>query len=104
MLRRINEIAVQTPEIDHWLPTRELAILRAFLAEGGTFADNLTVRVSAPVIGVTPRRQPFGLPIATVGCNESTTSHQCVALAQQGNRCLSCDMCWGGNNINYPLH
>jgi hypothetical protein len=104
MLRRINDIAAQTPQIDHWLPTRELAIIKSFLASGGVFSANLQVRFSEAKIGVTPKRQPLGLPFATVGCNSAADVHQCPAASLQGNRCLDCDTCWQSKNVNYPLH
>lgn len=102
MLRNINDIALQTPEIDHWLPTREMGIVRDFLSQGGAFAPNLLVRMSAPKVGVAPKRQPFGLSFSTV--EAESDAHQCVAMAEQGNRCLTCDKCWKTGNINYPLH
>lgn len=105
MLEQINSIAEGTPAIDHWLPTRENGIVEAFLKKHGEFAPNLTVRLSAPLVGVAPRRRPLGLAFATVGCNTLTGVHDCKALAEQGNRCLDCDRCWDrGVDINYPVH
>ena len=104
MLEKINEIAKRTPQIDHWLPTRETGMVRRFLDVHKTLADNLVVRISLPQVGVTAARQPLGLPFASVGSDDQDDIHQCQAAALQGNRCLDCDACWGHANVNYPLH
>ena len=44
-LGKIAAVAFLTPQIKHWLPTRELKILQQYLAQGGTIPHNLTVRV-----------------------------------------------------------
>lgn len=104
MLQQINEIAARTPQIDHWLPTREGAIVKEFLRLHGSFVPNLVVRISATMVGAEPKRQPYGLPYSTVGCDTAKTVVQCPAAASQGNRCLECSQCWSLKNINYPLH
>lgn len=104
MLEDINEIARRTPFIQHWLPTREVGIVSQFLEKQGAFADNLTVRLSAPLVGLLPKRRTSGLPFSTVGCDDEVSVHQCKALSEQGNRCLDCDACWKRLDINYPLH
>lgn len=103
MLRRIVQIAERTPQIRHWLPTRELDILREFFKEGGTLPPNLVVRTSTPLVGVMPNGRSFELPLATVGVDLDDL-HQCPALLEQGNRCLACDHCWTDQDVNYPLH
>ena len=103
-LQQINDIALRTPMIIHWLPTREATIVRAFQRRHGAFAPNLVVRMSAAMVNVEPSSQPMGLPYSVVGCEGSTTVSRCPALASQGNQCLECDRCWGSGNISYPLH
>lgn len=105
MLEQINEIALRTPFVDHWLPTRENGIVATFLERHGEFAENLAVRLSAPMVGVAPSRKPLGLAMATVGCDTMPGVYSCRALADQGNRCLNCDQCWRKDvDINYPVH
>ena len=104
MLIKINQIAINTPKINHWLPTREYEIVGRYLADGGTFAPNLVVRLSAAMVDDEPLRQPFGQSYSVVGCSESTKVHHCQASASQGNECLECDKCWKRGNISYPLH
>jgi hypothetical protein len=101
MLESINQIALRTPQIDHWLPTREFAFVRDFLTKHGHFAPNLFVRLSVPMVGAKLSQQPHGLPYSTVGCDEMPWT--CPAL-KQGNVCGACDRCWSRENINYPLH
>jgi hypothetical protein len=104
MLAQIDEIARRTPHINHWLPTREIQIVKQFLKERGEFASNLTVRVSSVSVGVKPKRSPLGLPFATVGIDHDISLNQCPALASQDGKCLDCNACWTSKNVNYPLH
>jgi hypothetical protein len=102
MLDAINRIALRTPQIRHWLPTREIGIVRTFLKRGGKLAENLVVRISAPMVGQSFSDLPHGLPFSTVGV-EAEGIHQCVA-AQQDNKCKNCSACWTKEVVNYPLH
>lgn len=102
MLDKIVQIARATPEISHWLPTRELPVIRAYLASGGNFPPNLVVRTSSPKLGVASKQRPFDLPVSTVGVDDNVR-HQCPA-SQQGNKCLDCDACWSTRDINYHYH
>lgn len=104
MLWQINEIAKATLYIDHWLPTREVAIVSAYRRRHGEFSPNLVVRLSTAMVDVEPKSQPLGLPYSVVGCAESLTVSHCPAPISQGNRCLDCSQCWTTANISYPLH
>lgn len=105
MLIKINDIALGTPQVQHWLPTREAKIVSAFLEKHGVFAPNLCVRISVAMVGSLPTRRPQGLPFATVGVDESDAVNQCPASRFQNNECRDCDACWSRDtDINYPLH
>ena len=93
---KIIEIAKWTPMIQHWLPTRELAIVRE---RTHVLPANLTVRLSAPMVGqsITP------LPNTTWSGVDVEGVHQCPA-PQQGNKCGDCRACWGPNPVSYGLH
>lgn len=105
MLDKINQIALATPAVQHWLPTREAGYVSEFLKTRGGFAPNLCVRLSVPMVGQAPPRRPQGLPFATVGVDNHPGLHQCPALSKQGNKCLDCDSCWRrAVDVNYPLH
>lgn len=101
-LKMINEIALATPFLKHWLPTREFGIVNDYLKKGNTFAKNLIVRMSAVIVGEDFPRRPMGLPYSTVGVDQ--VKNQCPAYEQEG-KCLDCSTCWDGRkNVNYPLH
>ena len=101
-LENINEIARRTPSIDHWLPTREVGIVKDFLKEN-TVAPNLTLRISATMVGQDYKKRPQGLPYSTVGVT-SDKVQPCIAYEQEG-KCLDCRACWNKDtDINYPLH
>lgn len=87
-LRRIVEVCMRTPRTRHWLPTREYGIVNAYLATGAYIPRNLTIRLSAHMIG---RKAPDvpGLCASTV----DGPGLQCPA-PQQNNACGDCRACW----------
>jgi hypothetical protein len=100
---KINEIALRTPQLRHWLPTRELGILKEFLALH-TVAPNLTIRYSVPMVGARMKTGPFGFTQSTVGRDNDRDIHQCPAPTQK-NKCMNCAACWKlGVDVNYKLH
>lgn len=101
-LSKIVDIAAKLPHISFWLPTRETAIVKAFLA-GNKFPVNLTVRVSAPMIG-----QPSEKISGTVGSsveNHASGVFQCPAPKQE-NSCKDCRACWNFKvkEVSYVKH
>lgn len=81
VLEQIVEIASRTPFVDHWLPTRELGILKAYLSSGRVFPPNLAMRTSLSKVGSTAKVLPLGLPFASVGAPETPGVYDCKALA-----------------------
>jgi len=103
-LRRIVAICEGTPEISHWLPTREYATVRKFLEKGGTIPSNLTIRFSALMIdGKAPESLAIRLGVQVSGASES--AYSCPA-PKQGNVCGSCRACWRKEtfNVTYKVH
>lgn len=99
-LSKIVRIAKNLPGVSFWLPTRENAIVREFLA-GNSFPQNLTIRVSAPMIGRTPEKIA-----GTVGSSvENPSAFQCPA-PKQGNSCMDCRACWNSKvkEVSYSKH
>lgn len=100
-LRKIVRIAKALPDIRFWLPTRERDMVREFLLADKKFPRNLTVRISAPMIG---QWSPVldGTVNSTVG---SGTGYACPAR-KQGNNCGDCRACWSKDIkiVDYPLH
>ena len=105
MLDAIVMVARMTPNVRHWLPTREAALVRKWAATG-TVPANLTIRLSAPMVDDTPTKAPKGIVTSTVHRKGSEhVGHACPA-STQGNQCGDCRACWSTDvpNVSYPLH
>ena len=101
-LKKIVRIAELTPNTKHWLPTREIKIVKDYL-KNNTFPKNLVVRVSAPMIDGQP---PKGFKnTSTVHKDKDPIGFDCVSRFQN-NQCLSCTACWDKRikNISYKAH
>lgn len=103
-LRNIVLVAESTPQIKHWIPTREYRIVSQYLEQYGQFPSNLTVRLSAHMVdGKAPN---MGLPTSTVHSDARPDgSHVCPA-PKQGNKCADCRACWDSkvSNVSYHIH
>lgn len=101
-LENIVLIAHNFPGMSFWLPTRETAIVKSFLAENPQgFPANLCVRISAPMVGRAPEKIS-----GTVGSSvDNPSAFQCPA-PNQGNSCGPCRACWNPNveEVSYRKH
>jgi hypothetical protein len=104
VLRLIADIARATPEIAHWLPTREVSVVRDFM-RGDVMPANLTVRISHTMVDQKVRTMANGLPTSSVHKATTPDGHICPA-STQGNNCGECRACWDSNvtNVSYPAH
>ena len=96
-LKRIFQVCELTPEVRHWLPTREAGILSTIDAQ--SVPDNLIIRLSATKVdGPAPKSWPWTSTVVTAQAS-------CPA-PQQGNQCKDCRACWdkGVQNISYGKH
>ena len=103
-LRKICAVAAGTPNIKHWLPTRETRILKEFKRSGGRIPSNLVIRLSATMVNGAPGKShqhsstvhTAGVPPIGEACNAS----------KQGGQCLDCRACWNSDirNISYEKH
>ena len=101
-LTAIVQIAVDLPDILFWIPTKEYGTVRQYLASHPAgFPSNLTVRVSAPMIGEQGKPIP-GTVSSTVGSGQG---YACPAPTQ-GNACGDCRACWNKNvkSVDYHVH
>ena len=100
-LERICEVCFQTPTVKHWLPTRELSIVKQFIANGGIIPDNLVIRVSATMID----GQPTKAWKYTSTVTRDKDLANCKAY-ENDNKCGDCRKCWDKRfyNIAYPKH
>lgn len=102
----ISDVAKETPHIKHWLPTRELGIVREFLQWFGSFPDNLTVRLSAPMIDQKPVSDVKGCNTSTVHTKAEKAHGWVCPAPDQGNNCGDCRACWDKlvPNVSYKKH
>ncbi len=121
-LANICEVARRTPQVTHWLPTREYEYVASYLATGKTIPDNLCVRLSAHMIDSEPvipeALVPLigHLPVSTVSSVsmyksgyqivEGKGSVECRAVEARDNKCGQCRACWSRDvkSVNYPAH
>ncbi len=102
-LAKICEVAAATPDIRHWIATRETKMVLDYVAGGGNIPANLTIRVSATMIdGPAPKSWPL---TSTVHENNSPMGHCCPAPTQN-HECGSCRACWSRDvaNVSYAKH
>ena len=78
-LASVCEIARQTPNVMHWLPTREIKTLLAFIKQYGAdhIPSNLNIRVSAPMVNDKPLSAFDNMPQIT-----TSTVHDGHALVR----------------------
>jgi len=102
MLEAIAEVARQTPEVKHWLPTKEYGIYAKYL-KTNTLPANLVVRVSATMIDGNPSK--VFKNTSTVHKNNKAIGFECKARTR-GNACGPCRACWDKRikNVSYPKH
>jgi len=107
-LEQICEVARRTPQVRHWIPTREYRTVADYIKSGGEIPENLNVRMSAHMVGgAIPTFPRLPVTVSTVFPHGETPegAHQCPA-PQQENSCGSCRACWDSNVrlVNYTLH
>lgn len=117
-LENIAAVCRRTPDVHHWLPTREYGYVSRFLAAGNAIPDNLTIRLSAHMIDAEPVVPPelAGIPVSTVSTVsligtgfqivEGKGSVECRAVETRDNKCGACRACWDRRvvNVTYPQH
>lgn len=105
-LEKIADVCRLTPDVRHWLPTREYAIVTAYKEKHGSFPDNLNIRLSAYMVdGPLPTGAANRLGVTVSGVTSDPTKVTCPAY-KQGGVCGSCRACWNKNEpvIFYPKH
>jgi hypothetical protein len=107
-LRLIAMVCEQTPNCSHWLPTREYAIVKAYIDLYGALPANLTVRLSAmyadkPVVIPKSLQGIAGITASNVHSKLAASGEACNA-PNQGGKCLDCRACWTDAVISYAMH
>ena len=101
-LQKIFQVCKNTPDINHWLPTREYGVLK--YVEQKDIPDNLIIRASAiKVNGNPPKFWQWTSTVHTKG--KKHIGKKCPAINQDG-QCLDCRNCWKRSikNISYEQH
>jgi hypothetical protein len=101
----ICAVAERTPEIAHWIPSKELAMWLDYVATGGIIPPNLTVRLSAYNLDAAPTSR---WPLTSSVYDKAPpriNAHICPAYTQ-GGKCGSCRACWSRDvaEVAYPKH
>lgn len=113
-IANICAVAEATPNVRHWIPTREYADVERYLQAGGVIPTNLAVRLSAHYVG-----RPAVVPAALSRLPTSTTHRSgdppplrgkgeivCRAIDADVNMCGKCRACWDNRvtNVSYRMH
>jgi len=106
-LEKIADVAKQTPNCKHWLPTREYGIVKEYIEKHGALPDNLVVRLSAMYVD-----KPVIIPASLQGVKNVTASnvHTITPIGQrcpspdQGGACKDCRACWSDVTVSYTAH
>lgn len=105
-LEKIAAVCEATPDVRHWLPTREYAIVTEYKEKHGAFPANLNIRLSAYMMdGPLPTGAAERLGVTVSGVTSDPSKVTCPAY-KQGGVCGSCRACWDKNQavVNYPKH
>ena len=96
-LAKIFKVCRLTPEIKHWIPTRE-AWIKKYLDRA---PGNLCIRFSGQMVDASPVKSWPNTSTVTTNPELAT----CPA-PKQGNKCRSCRACWNKEvrNIAYAAH
>ena len=87
-----------TPTVQHWMPTREVALIVRYVKDGHKVPDNLAIRISANMVGQRPiTEHPVlkgveGIQFSAVSLEGDDVS-ECPAYKQEGS-CGDCRNCW----------
>lgn len=100
-LSAIVQIAKNLPGIRFWLPSKEAKVVRDWL-KANRLPANLTIRLSAPMIGQVIDHKIPELVYSSVGANQG----QACPAPTQGNTCGDCRACWDRSvkNVDYHKH
>lgn len=96
-LKKIFAVAKQTPNIKHWLPTREAWVLK----HQDKAPENLVIRFSMPMVNQKAAGKWHNTSTVVTKAEDST----CPA-PMQDNECKSCRKCWSKQtkNVAYLAH
>jgi hypothetical protein len=109
-LLKIVSVVKGTPQVRHWLPTRETAIVIQFLKLGHSIPENMVIRLSAAMVGKMPpaaMQQLKDVPgIAFSGVDLPEEKASICPAPTQGGVCGDCRSCWNRDEklVSYIKH
>lgn len=109
-LAAIVEVCNITPNVKHWIPTREYRMVSEFVESGGIIPANLNVRLSAHMVGGHVPTFPRLIDWVTVSTVSRETADYSDAwhcpAPSQGNSCGDCRACWDTTikHVDYHIH
>lgn len=97
-LRNIFAVCQRTPQVKHWLPTRETSLVQQISIDD--VPANLVIRISSHMVDQAPVK--WWPHTSTV---VSDHSQSCPA-PNQGNKCRDCRACWNKSvsSVSYSAH
>tara|TARA_R100000808_G_scaffold22451_1_gene48843 strand:+ start:324 stop:1016 length:693 start_codon:yes stop_codon:yes gene_type:complete len=107
MLADIVEIARRVPEMQFWLPTREMSMIKEYLFTSPHIPDNICIRISANRVG---KKRPSPISILHPRLSDSAVEYydeeyQKCPASEQDNSCGDCRKCWDPTaKVGYPYH
>ena len=105
--KKIVEVCELTPKTRHWLPTREYAIIKAFISAGGVIPKNLIVRLSGMYPDkavIAPKTLQNVKGITTSNVHTKTPLGLACKAPQQDGECRDCRACWTDKPVSYLMH
>jgi hypothetical protein len=104
-LKKIFVVCEMTPDVKHWLPTKEHKIVARTLQKTGK-PDNLVIRLSGHYLDEWPYTE---MPVSSVHTNEKEMRKAgakiCMAV-KKNKPCGNCRACWDPNvqHVSYGEH
>lgn len=104
-VKAIAEVCRLTPDIRHWMPTRELGIIADTAERGVHLPENLTIRLSAGRVNQRLRTSKLASMVVSDKNQKPDDVFMCPSKGQ-GNQCLTCRACWDKSiqTIAYYAH
>jgi len=124
-LKMMADVASATPDVKHWVPTKELEMVRRYHEAGGKIPPNMLLRYSSPQMDQEPLPSEHMPNTSTVSKSKPVPagSHNCPAIhdpkqykvinGKNVPNCsgtdgggIDCKACWSPHvkNVNYEAH
>ena len=100
-LIKICHVAFNTPDVFHWLPTREYKVVNEYIEIVGDIPTNLNIRLSAHMVDQSIPVVPAQLTSSSVYIEQVPEQSWLCPAQDQGNKCdgrseggSNCRACW----------